>query len=273
MHGSGNDFILVDGLADPAAAQAAAAHAAALCDRHFGIGADGVVLVLPGTRAPLRMSIFNPDGSEAEMCGNGIRCFARYVYESRLINDLEFPVETLAGLVRPRLNLHNGAVHSVSVDMGAPRLQAGDIPMDWPTSPVLEQPLQVGKQTVKVTCLSMGNPHCVVYVEDVAHFPVQQLGRQIEQHPAFPKRVNVEFAQVLDRQQVRARVWERGAGETLACGTGAAAIAVASALTNRTERQMTVSLPGGPLALAWQADNRVIMTGPAEYVFEGRISP
>ncbi len=271
VHGLGNDFILVDGLADSKAAETAAANAPALCDRHFGIGADGVLLVLPGARAPLRIRIFNPDGSEAEMCGNGIRCFARYAYEHALARETTFPVDTLAGVVYPTLNLKDGKVESVSVDMGVPRFAAADIPIDWPNSPVVEQPLSLGNRTVLVTCLSMGNPHCVVYVDDVKRFPVAEFGPQLENHPAFPNRTNVEFAQVFNTKEVRARVWERGVGETLACGTGACAITVASALTKRTSREVKVTLPGGSLQLAWRENDHVIMTGPAEYVFEGRI--
>ena len=270
MHGLGNDFVFVDCIGDPAGAEAAQKRAAWLCDRHFGVGADGVVLVLQGTAAPLRMRIFNPDGSEAEMCGNAMRCFARYTYERGLAGDETFPVETLAGIMWPTVKAEDGQVRAVSVDMGPPHLAPQEIPMDWPHSPVLEQPLPVGDETVTVTCLSMGNPHCVIYVEDVDAYPVAQMGSKIERHPAFPKRTNVEFVQVLSSHEVRVRVWERGAGETLACGTGAAATTVASVLTGRAGREITVNLPGGALLLRWRDDDHVVMAGPAEYVFEGR---
>ena len=273
MHGLGNDFVLVDGLADPAAAEVAAASAESLCDRHFGVGADGVVLLLAGSQAALRMRIFNPDGSEAEMCGNAMRCLARYAYERGLTKETTFAVETLSGPVYPTVNLLNGKVGSVSVDMGAPRFQADEIPMRWPTSPVVEQPLRVGDGTLLVTCLSMGNPHCVIFVDDVAGVPVRKLGPQIEHEPAFRNRVNVEFAQVTSRTTIRVRVWERGAGETLACGTGACAAAVASVVTKRADRKVTVSLNGGDLAIEWRADDHVLMTGAADYVFEGRVFP
>ncbi|GIX47276.1 MAG: diaminopimelate epimerase [Candidatus Tectimicrobiota bacterium] len=268
MHGLGNDYIYVNGfeetLADPAAV------ARVVSDRHFGIGSDGLILILPSTRADFRMRIFNADGSEAEMCGNGIRCLAKYVYDHGLTRKTTLQVETGAGILELRLTVKDGRVEAVRVDMGEPRLQRADIPMQGPAGPVLQEPLHVDGERFLVTAVSMGNPHCVVFVEDVEGFPVAHWGPRFEHHPAFPRGVNAEFVQVLDPHRLRLRVWERGSGETLACGTGAAAAAVAAHLAGKAERQVTVHLPGGALELEWDAaSNHVFMTGPAVEVFRG----
>ena len=272
MHGLGNDFIIVDCLSHPYGVEQLVGQAAALCDRHFGIGGDGLILVMPGLNAPFRMRIVNNDGSEAEMCGNGIRCFAKYVYERGLTRDTEFVVETLAGPITPVLLLEGEQVKAVRVDMGEPRLERAQIPMTGPAGTVIDEPLAVADRTFNVTAVSMGNPHAVIFVDDVKHFPVEQYGPLIEHHPAFPRRTNVEFAQAEAPDKLTMRVWERGAGITLACGTGACATLVAAVLSGRAERTALLTLPGGPLDITWSAeDNHVYMTGPATEAFTGTV--
>lgn len=267
-HGIGNDFVLVNGFEENIADYAAAA--VRVCDRHFGIGADGLVIALPSDIADFRMRIFNSDGSEAEMCGNVTRCFARYVYESGLTMKTDLSIETLAGIIRPRLIFEDGQVKSVCVDMGEPRLSRGEIPMTGePADRAVNVPLSVGGVTYDVTCVSMGNPHCVIFTEAVEEIDLQAAGRPIETHPAFPRKTNVEFAQILDRQTIRMRVWERGAGITLACGTGTCATVVAAALNGKTGRSVLVHLDGGDLFIEWRDDNHVYKTGPAVEVFRG----
>ena len=268
LHGTANDFVYVDarlGLpADPAAL------APVLCDRHRGIGADGLILLLDSTRADCRMRIFNPDGSLAEMCGNGIRGFAKFVHDRGLVTRVPLRVETDAGIKIVEPELASGRVARVAVDMGAPVWDGRSIPVDA-DGEVVERPLEVGGQEYHVTCLSMGNPHCVMFVDDVASLPLAVLGPRFEHHPFFPRRVNTEFVRVAGPEQLVMRVWERGAGETLACGTGACAAAVAAARTGRTGRHVRVTLPGGPLDIEWRADDHVRMTGDAVEVFEGSI--
>jgi diaminopimelate epimerase len=273
MHGLGNDFIIVDCVAHPYNIEQLVEQAVALCDRHFGIGGDGLILVMPGKEAPYRMRIINNDGSEAEMCGNGIRCFAKYLYEHGLTRETQFTVETLAGLIAPVMLLDGAHVKAVRVDMGEPRLERAQIPMVGPAGTVVNEALPVADRTFNVTTVSMGNPHAVIFVDDVQHFPVEQYGPLIEHHPAFPKRTNVEFVQVDAPDHLTMRVWERGAGITLACGTGACATLVAAVLNSRAERTATVALPGGPLEITWSAeDNHVYMTGPATEVFSGTVN-
>jgi len=277
MHGLGNSYWFLDGLDDPAPAEdELPALARQASDRNFGIGSDGIILLLPpsGGDADFRMRIFNADGSEGEMCGNGIRCLARLVYDRGYTRKREITVETAAGPIRPRLQVENGRVAAVTVDMGRPRFRREEIPMAGLAGEVaVEVPLEVdpgpaggGTRTFTVTALSMGNPHCVVFVDDVDAVDLMLWGLAFERHPAFPRRVNTHFAQVLGPDEVRVRVWERGSGPTLACGTGACAVAVAAALTGRTGRRVTVRLPGGLLEIAWAEDDRVWMTGPAEYI-------
>lgn len=274
MHGLGNDYVYIDAHDQPIEGYKLAMLAALVSDRHFGVGSDGLILIMPSDVADFGMRIFNPDGSESGMCGNGIRALAKYVYEHGRTDKTELTIETGAGIMRPRLTVEEGRVVSVTVDMGEPRLARRDIPMvgEPADEPVIDEPLEVGGQMVRVTCVSMGNPHCVQFVESVDEAPVLTVGPAIEHHPAFPERTNVEFVQVLDRHRVRMRVWERGAGETLACGTGASATGVACALNGRTERAITVELLGGTLAIEWAEDNHVFMTGPAEEVFSGELS-
>ena len=268
LHGTANDFIYVDARAgfpgDPAAA------ARRLCDRRRGIGADGLILLLPSTEADGRMAIYNSDGSRAEMCGNGIRGLAKFVHERGLIGKNPLTVETDAGVKTLSLHLDGGRVARVTVDMGMPEWRGRQIPVDA-DGEVLDRPLVVDGRTWSVTCVSMGNPHCVVFVDDVASLPLETIGPRFEQHPFFPRRVNTEFVKIEDRRRLTMRVWERGAGETMACGTGACAVAVAAARTGRSERQVTVTLPGGPLEIDWRPDDRVLMTGDAVAVFEGQV--
>ncbi|GAX38105.1 diaminopimelate epimerase [Nodularia sp. NIES-3585] len=270
-HGLGNDFILVDNRAS-SLPLVTPEQAIKLCDRHFGIGADGVIFALPGENgADYTMRIFNSDGSEPEMCGNGIRCLGRFIadLEGESRNKDSYRIHTLAGVITPQLM----ADGQVKVDMGLPRLLAGEIPttLGTPETKVINQPLEVAGQTWEVTCVSMGNPHCITFVEDVAAIPLEIIGPQFEHHPAFPQRINTEFIQVLSRDYVKMRVWERGAGITLACGTGACAALVAGVLTGNCDRIATVELPGGCLQIEWsEIDQRVYMTGPAQLVFTGQ---
>jgi diaminopimelate epimerase len=274
-HGLGNDFILVDNrnqvnpLLTPQ-------QAIAWCDRHFGMGADGVIFALPGQNGTdYTMRIFNSDGSEPEMCGNGIRCMAKFLQalETEDGQPPQLPhtyrIHTLAGLISPTLQ-PNG---QVTVDMGPPYLLAGEIPttLGAANDKVVNQALTVAEKSWEVTCVSMGNPHCITFVEDVDAISLETLGPQFEHHEVFPQRINTEFIQVVRPDYLKMRVWERGAGITLACGTGACASLVAGVLTGNCDRAATVELPGGPLQIEWSAaDNRVYMTGPAELVFTGK---
>lgn len=269
--GCGNDFVLIDGRKQEP--DDYASFAVKVCDRHYGVGADGILVVLPSERADFRMRIFNADGSEAEMCGNGIRCFARYLYEYGLTNKTEFPVETGAGILVPRIIRTQGQITGVCVDMGEPHLMGEEIPVSGHDGGmVIDQPIDVGGKTYHMTGVSMGNPHCVVFVEDAETFPIEELGTKFEHHEMFPRKTNTEFVEVRDRGHVRMRVWERGAAITLACGTGACATAVASVLNRKTDRKVEVELDGGRLSVEWAENNHVFMTGPAEMVFAGRLA-
>ncbi|MFK7695282.1 diaminopimelate epimerase [Paenibacillus sp. HJGM_3] len=272
MHGLGNDFIVIAGL--KRLPEQAPALAIAWCDRHFGIGADGVVYILPSEQADFRMRIINADGSEAEQCGNAIRCVARYVYDRGLTSKEELTVETLgAGVQSVRLTVANGRASTVTVDMGEPVLQGRAIPTTLDLDRVVGQTLLAQDGTpFQFTAVSMGNPHCVILVDDAPSFDLHRYGPPLEVHELFPNRVNVEFATVRSRDHVDMRVWERGSGPTLACGTGACATVVATALNGLTDRQATVSLAGGDLRIDWsEANNRIYMTGPAEIVFDGEL--
>lgn len=270
-HGLGNDFILIDNRASSEPGLSPE-QAIALCDRHFGIGADGVIFALPGQDGTdYTMRIFNCDGSEPEMCGNGIRCLAQFIADLEGVTaPHSYSIHTLAGVITPKLE----ASGLITVDMGEPKLLAAEIPTTLAAADqqVVDRPLQVGDGTWNVTCVSMGNPHCITFVDDVAAIPLEQLGPQFEHHPAFPKRINTEFIQVVRSDYLKMRVWERGAGFTLACGTGACASLVAAVLTGRSDRRATVELPGGPLQIEWSAtDNHLYMTGPATRVFAGEV--
>jgi diaminopimelate epimerase len=268
MHGAGNDFVVLDGLTH--ALPAIEPLASRLCDRHFGIGADQLLVVRPARDADFRMEIFNADGSQVEMCANGIRAFYKYLRDRGHTSADEVRVETLSGVVRPRW----AGPDRITVDMGGPVLAPAKIPttLGQGDGPVLDAPLDLGDQTVTISCASMGNPHAVVFVDDPETAPVEALGPRIEHHPAFPNRVNVEFVRALDRGRIQQRTWERGTGETLACGSGACAVAVVSMLRGVVDRRVRVELRGGSLEIAWPAaDASVEMTGPAAEVFSGHI--
>lgn len=267
--GCGNDFVLVDCYKEKV--QDFAELAKVMCDRHYGVGADGVLYVLPSDKADFCMRIFNTDGSEAEMCGNGIRCFARCIYDYGLTEKTEFTVETGAGILVPKLHVKDGTVTSITVDMGEPILAGDDIPVaGFGRERVIAKPIEVDGKGFTMTCVSMGNPHCVVFVEDMAKAELEHFGPLFESHEVFPRKTNTEFVEVRDSSHVRMRVWERGAAITLACGTGSCATVVAGVLNGKTERKTEVELDGGKLLVEWsESDNHVYMTGPAEFVFEG----
>jgi diaminopimelate epimerase len=271
MHGTGNDFVLLDGIETslPDVSEVAAR----LCDRRFGVGCDQLLVILPSASADFRMRIYKDDGSEIEMCGNGIRCLYRYVRARGYTLRNEISVETLGGTVRPRAD---GT--QVRVDMGEPRFDPAEIPTripapaDQPSGPILRAPLEIDGTTYEASVLSMGNPHCVIVVDDPKTFPVTEVGPRIEHDARFPRRVNVEFVAPESRTRIVQRTWERGTGETMACGSGACAAAVACALNDLTEREVDVSLPGGILHIDWdKTSNHVTLSGPAEEVFTGEI--
>jgi diaminopimelate epimerase len=272
MHGAGNDYIYVDArnLADDIEWTEVARR---ISDRHFGVGGDGLILVLPSNRADVRMRMFNADGSEAEMCGNGVRCFAKFVLEEGMAapRGEELAVETLAGIIRIRPFLREGAVVGARVDMGPPRLKPDEIPVEVNgPGPVVDHPLTVEGHQLKLTCVSMGNPHAVAFIQQpVAEFPLLAVGPKVEHHPLFPRRVNFEIVNVEGRGRLRARVWERGSGETLACATGACGLVVAAHLKGLVDDQVEVQMPGGILKVEWPGKGDVYLEGPAESVFEG----
>jgi len=275
LHGLGNDYLYLNTFTQDLSGYDLPALSRVLSDRHFGAGADGIILVEPSQTADFCMRIFNADGSEAEMCGNGVRGFAKYVFDHGLTTQPELALETGAGLITLALQVEEGRMVSARVNMGAPRLGRSEIPMrgEPADQPVIEEPLAVGDLTFRITAVSMGNPHCVIFVPSVADFPVTEIGPQIEHQEFFPQRTNVEFVHVLDRGHLEMRVWERGSGETLACGTGASAAVVAATLTGRADRQATVRLRGGELEIGWDADDHVILTGPATEVYTAQVPP
>lgn len=271
MHGLGNDFIVVNGFKEHLDDSILPELAKRTCDRHFGIGGDGLILVLPSRTADHCMRMLNPDGSEAEMCGNGIRCAAKFAYEAGITTANPVRIDTLAGVKVIDLKVDAGKVTAARVDMGVPRLERTEIPFSGPGSgPVIAEAVTVDGRSFAVTCVSMGNPHCITFVDDADAYPVEKDGPLFEHHPFFPKRTNTEFVQIINRSEIRMRVWERGAGQTLACGTGACASAAAAMLNGLTERKVTVHLDGGDLLIEWPAnDASLMMTGPAEEVFTG----
>ncbi len=269
MHGIGNDYVYVNGFDQPLPANPSKL-AITVSDRHFGIGSDGLILIVPSDVADAKMRMFNADGSESEMCGNGVRCVAKFIHDHGIARKPRVTVETGRGVLTLDLEIEAGKACRVRVDMGAPILRGFDIPTLLPGNPPVDALLSVAGHDLKVTPVSMGNPHAVVYVEDVATFPVEALGPLIEHDPAFPRRVNAHFVQVLAPGEVRMRTWERGSGITLACGTGACAVCVAGVLTGRSDRKILAHLPGGDLILEWPADDGpVFMTGSATEVFSG----
>ncbi len=269
MHGIGNDYVYVDTFDQPAPADPSRL-SIALSDRHFGIGADGLILIMPSHRADARMRMFNADGSEGEMCGNGVRCVAKYIRDHGLVNKDRVTIETGRGVLTLDLEMAGDAVHRVRVNMGTPILDPAEIPTRLEGNPPIDAPLRVEGREFTVTAISMGNPHAVIYVDDAAGFPLETLGPLIEHDAAFPRRVNVHVVEVYGPDEVRMRTWERGSGITLACGTGACAVCVAGVLTGRSSRRILAHLPGGDLELEWPEDGApVYMTGPATEVFSG----
>lgn len=268
MHGAGNDYIYVDCFRETTPDNPAET-ARQMADRHFGIGGDGLVLICPSEVADARMRMFNSDGSESEMCGNAIRCVAKYVYEHDHARKDTLRIETGAGVLTLELMIEGDSVDRVKVDMGEPILAPENIPTTWTGGEIIDQPLYMDGREFRVTCVSMGNPHCVTYVDELTDELVLGFGPKIEHDPHFPNRVNAEFVEVLAPGEIRMRVWERGTGETLACGTGASAVCVAGVLSGRTEREITAHLRGGDLLLQWAENNHLYMTGPAVEVFSG----
>lgn len=270
MHGLGNDYIYVNCFEETVENPSEVAKK--VSDRHFGIGSDGLVLIMPSERADFKMRIFNSDGSEAEMCGNAIRCVGKYVFDRGMTNKNVIRVETLAGIKVLELTVQDGKAKLVKVDMGEPILKPENIPVNSDKEIFRTEPVEIDGKEFKVTCVSMGNPHAVSYVKNVDIFPLEKIGPKMEHHPLFPKRINAEFVEVIDRTTLKMRVWERGAGETLACGTGACAVLVASVLNGVSERKATVKLLGGDLIIEWnENNNHVYMTDPAVKVFEGEV--
>ncbi len=270
MHGLGNDYIVIDNRGGELSEEELPDLAIKLCRRRVGIGADGLLLVCNSRVADAKMRIFNPDGTEAEMCGNGIRCFAKYCFENGIARKNVISVETLAGIKELRLKVVGGAVTSVRVNMGSPCFEAEKIPIIG-NGTFINKPLDVDGKILMATALSMGNPHCVIFVNNIDNYPVDVIGPKVEDHKLFPKRTNVEFVQVISRKRLKVRVWERGVGETLACGTGACASVVAAKVLGKVEEGAIVELPGGKLIVEYEG-NVVFMEGPAEKVFEGKVS-
>ena len=269
MQGLGNDYVYVNCLKEKIADPPELARK--ISDRHFGVGSDGLIMINPSDKADFEMEMYNADGSRAEMCGNGIRCVAKYVYDYGLTDKTYISVETLAGIKYLDLTVEDGKVSLVKVDMGQPILEPEKIPVASKGSRVVDEPLLVDGKEYRMTCVSMGNPNAVIFVdEDVKNLPLEKIGPSFENHTCFPKRVNTEFVRVIDRHTAEMRVWERGSGETLACGTGTCAVAVACVLNGLTEDAITVHLLGGDLYIEWDREkNTVYMTGPAEAVFDG----
>lgn len=270
MHGLGNDYVYVNCFEEKIDNPPAVARF--VSDRHFGIGSDGLIMINPSKTTDFEMEMYNADGSRGEMCGNGIRCVAKYVYDYGLTDKTQISVETLGGIKYLDLTVEDGKVSLVKVDMGKPELEADLIPIISEREQVIDEPIEVDGKEYHMTGVSMGNPHAVIYVDDVKGLDLEKIGPKFENHERFPKRINTEFVHCIDRQTVEMRVWERGSGETLACGTGACAVAVSSILNNLTDTQVTVKLLGGDLQIEWDREkDRVFMTGPATVVFDGVI--
>lgn len=270
MHGLGNDYVYIDAINQKIENESSLAKF--VSNRHFGIGSDGLILICKSEIADFKMRMFNSDGSEAEMCGNGIRCVGKFVYDKGLTNKTTVKIETLAGIKTLILNAKDGKVETARVDMGEPILEAEKIPVISTEKPVKNLELEAENKKFKFTCVSMGNPHAITIVENTKEFDVEKYGKVLEIDKAFPKKANIEFAQIIDRQNINMRVWERGAGETLACGTGACATAVACNLNGLTDRKVNIELLGGTLNIEWnETDNHVYMTGPAVIVFDGEL--
>jgi len=271
MQGIGNDYVYVNCLQEtvPDPGQTAIK----VSNRHYGIGSDGLILIKPSKVADFEMDMYNADGSQSAMCGNGIRCVAKYVYDYGLTDKLNISVDTKSGIKYLDLTVENGKVVLITVDMGEPELKSGNIPIISGKDKVIMEPIEIDGVTYRMTGVSMGNPHAVVFIENVKELDIEKIGPQFEHHSFFPERINTEFVKVLDEHTVEMRVWERGSGETLACGTGACAVAVASVINGFVKDEVTVKLLGGDLKIYWnREENKVYMTGPAAVVFEGEIS-
>lgn len=275
MEGLGNDYVYVNNFAEQIPEERLPALSIAASERHFGVGSDGLIVILPPTQEgyDFRFRMFNADGSESEMCGNGIRCFARYCYDRGLTTKTTFKVQTGAGTIIPQIQLDGaGQVVGVKVDMGEPRLKRGEIPMagEGAGERVIDERFAVDGRTYQVTAVSMGNPHVMIYVDDVDGVDLEYIGPKIEHHPAFPRRINVHFVQVISESELKMRTWERGSGITLACGTGASAVLVATHLLGKSGRNALIHLPGGDLTIEWdEASGHVFKTGPATFVCDG----
>lgn len=268
MEGIGNDYVYINCFTETV--ENPESLAVAMSDRHFGIGGDGIILIKPSDKADFTMDMYNADGSRSEMCGNGIRCVGKYVYDYGLTDKTSIAIETLAGIKYLDLTVENGKVSMVTVDMGAPVLEAALVPVQSENEQVIDEKITVAGTDYYMTCVSVGNPHAVMFVEDTDTFPLETVGPLFEHHERFPNRVNAEFVQVLDRKTVKMRVWERGTGETLACGTGSCATAVACILNHKTDDEVTVKLLGGDLIIRYdRQNNKIYMTGPANVVFDG----
>lgn len=268
MHGCGNDYVYVNGFTEKVADKPKAV--VALSDRHFGIGSDGVIFINPSQQADFEMEMYNADGTRAEMCGNGIRCVGKYVYDHGMTDKTSITVESFGKVKYLDLTVENGKVVKVKVNMGKPELTAKDVPVVSVYEQVIDEEIIVKEKSYRMTCVSMGNPHAVVFMDDVEHLAIEEIGPYFENHERFPNRTNTEFVQVIDDSHVKMRVWERGTGETLACGTGCCATAVACVLNRLTGAHVTVQVLGGEIEIYWdQKENLVYMTGPAVTVFEG----
>lgn len=272
MHGCGNDYVYINGFTEKIKQEEKPDFVRRVSDRHFGIGSDGVIFINPSEEADFEMEMFNADGSRSEMCGNGIRCVAKYVHDRGLTSREQFSIISGGQVKLMDLTVRDGETTAVRVDMGEPELAARNIPVSADTERAVNAPITVCGKEYRMTCVSMGNPHAVVFMENVEGLKIEELGPYFENHERFPRRTNTEFVQVLDRSSVRMRVWERGTGETLACGTGCCATAVACVLNGLTGRKVVVQVTGGELTIEWdEKSNHVFMTGPADFVFDGEI--
>ena len=272
MQGCGNDYVYIDGSTQKIPQEEKPDFVRKMSDRHFGIGGDGVIFINPSQKADFEMEMYNADGSRAQMCGNGIRCVAKFVYDRHLTDQTEITVVSAGSVKRLKLYVADGHVERVRVNMGRPILKAAEIPVLSDEEQVLDWPVFVADRQWRMSCVSMGNPHAVVLAEDVASLPLTEIGPKFENHPMFPERVNTEFIRVIDRSTLELRVWERGSGETLACGTGCCAAVAACVLNGLTERSVTVHVLGGELQIEWDENTgEIFMTGPAETVFEGQV--
>lgn len=270
MQGIGNDYVYVDCFHETV--ENPSELAVKLSDRHFGVGSDGVILIKPSETADCKMDMYNADGSRGKMCGNGIRCVGKYLYERGIVQKEILKIETLSGIKTLRLDVHNGRVAAVEVNMGKPIRKADEIPVLFSKEQVLDEPLTIGGREYRITCVSMGNPHCVVFVDDVDSVKLEEIGPLFEHHMMFPDRINTEFIQVLEKDELKMRVWERGSGETFACGTGACAAACAAAWNRMAGRRVKIHLKGGDLFIRWDEEtDEIYMKGPAEFVFDGTV--